>query len=130
MPEYVIGREIPGAGNLKPEELKAISQKSCGVLKNLGPQIQWVESFVTQNKIYCVYIAPNEKMVREHASQGGFLPTKFLRSKQQSIPQRRSRSANSYGFPAIPCTSKRASNSNLPEPKNARAGNSLLKYVR
>jgi hypothetical protein len=72
MPKYVIEREIPGAGNLKPEELQAISQKSCGVLNDMGPQIQWVESFVTQDKIYCVYIAPNEKMVREHASQGGF----------------------------------------------------------
>ncbi|HXO37071.1 MAG TPA: DUF4242 domain-containing protein [Candidatus Acidoferrum sp.] len=72
MPKYVIEREIPGAGNLKPEELQAISQKSCSVLKNLGPQVQWLHSYVTQDKIYCVYIAPNEKMVREHASQGGF----------------------------------------------------------
>jgi hypothetical protein len=72
MPKYVIERDIPGAGNLKPQELQAISQKSCGVLKNLGPQIQWVHSYVTDNKIYCVYIAPNEAMVREHAQQGGF----------------------------------------------------------
>jgi hypothetical protein len=72
MPKYVIEREIPGAGQLTPEQLQAISQKSCGVLKNLGPQIQWVESFVTDNKIYCVYIAPNEALVREHAKQGGF----------------------------------------------------------
>jgi hypothetical protein len=72
MPKYVIEREIPGAGKLTPEQLHAISQKSCGVLKNLGPQIQWVESFVTDNKIYCVYVAPNEAMVREHAKQGGF----------------------------------------------------------
>lgn len=72
MPKYVIEREIPGAGNLTPAELQAISQKSCGVLKNMGPQIQWVESFVTQDKIYCVYIAPDEKAVREHARQGGF----------------------------------------------------------
>jgi uncharacterized protein DUF4242 len=68
--QKLIEREIPGVGNLKPEELHAISQKSCGVLNNLGPQIQWVESFVPQDKIYCVYIAPNEKMVREHASPG------------------------------------------------------------
>ncbi|MBZ5534224.1 MAG: DUF4242 domain-containing protein [Acidobacteriia bacterium] len=72
MPKYVIEREIPGAGNLTPAELQAISQKSCGVLKNMGPQIQWVESFVTQDKIYCVYIAPDEKSVREHARLGGF----------------------------------------------------------
>ncbi|MDQ4119945.1 MAG: DUF4242 domain-containing protein [Acidobacteriota bacterium] len=72
MPKYVIEREIPGAGNLSTDELQAISQKSCGVLQNLGPQIQWVNSFVTDNKIYCVYIAPNEQMVREHAAQGGF----------------------------------------------------------
>jgi len=72
MPKYVIEREIPGAGDLSAETLRAISQKSCGVLKNLGPEIQWVHSYVTANKVYCVYIAPNEAMVREHASQGGF----------------------------------------------------------
>ena len=72
MPKYVIEREIPGAGNLKPEELHAISQKSCGVLHKLGPQVQWVHSYVTQDKIYCVYIAPDENAVREHARQGGF----------------------------------------------------------
>jgi hypothetical protein len=72
VPKYVIEREIPGAGNLTPAELQAISQKSCGVLSNMGPQIQWVESFVTKDKIYCVYIAPDEKSVREHARQGGF----------------------------------------------------------
>ena len=72
MPKYVIEREIPGAGNLTADELKGISQKSCGVLQKLGPQIQWIESFVTGDKIYCVYIAPNEAMVREHAKQGGF----------------------------------------------------------
>src|SRR6478735_6526669 len=86
MPKYVIEREIPGAGNLKPEELQAISQKSCGVLKNMGPQIQWVESFVTQDKIYCVYIAPNEKMVREHASQGGFPANKVSEIKTTIDP--------------------------------------------
>ena len=72
MPKYVIERDIPGAGKLSAAELQGISQKSCGVLQNMGPQIQWVESFVTPDKIYCVYIAPNEAMVREHAKQGGF----------------------------------------------------------
>jgi len=72
MPKYVIEREIPNAGKLTSHELQAISQKSCGVLHNLGPQIQWVESFVTDDKIYCIYIAPNEEMVRQHAQQGGF----------------------------------------------------------
>ena len=72
MPKYVIEREIPEAGKLSAQQLQAISQKSCGVLKNLGPQIQWVQSYVTDDKIYCVYIAPNEEMVREHAQQGGF----------------------------------------------------------
>ena len=72
MPKYVIEREIPGAGQLSAEELSGISQKSCGVLSDLGPQIQWVESYVTDDKIYCVYIAANEALVREHAAQGGF----------------------------------------------------------
>lgn len=72
MPKYVIEREIPGAGKLTPDQLRGISQKSCGVLQKLGPQIQWVESYVTDDKIYCVYIAPNEALVREHAKQGGF----------------------------------------------------------
>ncbi len=72
MPKYVIEREIPGAGKLSAQELQAISQKSCGVLSQMGPQIQWVQSYVTDDKIYCVYIAPNEEMVREHARQGGF----------------------------------------------------------
>lgn len=72
MPRYLIEREIPGAGDLSPEQLQAISQKSCGVLQGLGPQIQWVQSYVTGDKITCIYIAPNEEMVREHARQGGF----------------------------------------------------------
>ena len=72
MPKYVIEREIPGAGNLTPEQLKGISQTSCGVLSKMGPAIQWLQSYVTGDKIYCIYIAPNEEMVREHASQGGF----------------------------------------------------------
>jgi hypothetical protein len=72
MPKYVIEREIPGAGRLSPQELQAVSQKSCGVLRGMGPQIQWVHSYVTENKIYCVYNAPDEATVREHARQGGF----------------------------------------------------------
>lgn len=72
MPKYVIEREIPGAGNLTADQLKGISQASCGVLNELGPQIQWVHSYVTDDKIYCVYNAPNEEMVREHANKGGF----------------------------------------------------------
>lgn len=72
MPKYLIEREIPGAGNLSAQELQGISQKSCGVLSNLGPQIQWVQSYVTDDKIYCVYIAPNADMVKQHAEQGGF----------------------------------------------------------
>lgn len=72
MPKYVIERNIPGAGELTSEELQGISQKSCSVLDSMGPQIQWVESFVTQDKVYCVYIAPDEETVREHAREGGF----------------------------------------------------------
>jgi hypothetical protein len=72
MPKFVIEREIPGAGDLSAQELQSISQKSCGVLRNMGPQIQWVESYVTDDKIYCVYIAPDAETVREHARQGGF----------------------------------------------------------
>ena len=72
MPKYVIEREIPDAGKMSTEQLHAVSQKSCAVLRNLGPQIQWIESYVTDDKLYCVYIAPNEEMVRTHAQQGGF----------------------------------------------------------
>ena len=72
MPKYVIERELPGAGNLSAAELHGISGKSCDVLRGLGPSIQWVESYVTDDKIYCVYIAPDEALVREHARQGGF----------------------------------------------------------
>ena len=72
MPKYVIEREIPGAGKWSAQELQAISQKSCGVLRNMGPQIQWVQSYVTDDKVYCVYIAPNAGMIQEHADQGGF----------------------------------------------------------
>jgi len=72
MPKFLIEREIPGAGRLSPGDLQAISQKSCGVIRNIGPQIQWIESYVTDDKIYCVYIAPDEATIREHAKQGGF----------------------------------------------------------
>jgi hypothetical protein len=72
MPRYVIEREIPGAGKLSAKELQSISQKSCSVLNKMGAQIQWVQSYVTDDKVYCVYIAPNEQVIREHAREGGF----------------------------------------------------------
>jgi len=72
MPKFVIEREIPGAGKLSPEDLQGISQTSCNVLRSMGPEIQWVQSYVTGDKIYCVYIAPDEEMILEHARQGGF----------------------------------------------------------
>jgi len=77
MPKYVIERDLPGAGDLSAEELKAISQKSCSVLADMPPEISWLHSYVTENKIYCVYIAPNEEMIREHGSKGGFPVTKI-----------------------------------------------------
>ena len=77
MPKFVIEREIPDAGKLTPDALRSISQASCGVLNKMGPQIQWVHSYVTDDKIYCVYIAPDEKAIREHASQGGFPANKI-----------------------------------------------------
>jgi hypothetical protein len=82
MPKYVIEREIPGAGKLSSDQLHAISQKSCGVLRQLGPQIQWVHSYVTDDKIYCVYIAPSEAMIREHAQQGGFPANRISEVKE------------------------------------------------
>lgn len=72
MPKYVIERNIPDAGKLTPEELHTTAQKSCGVLSKLGPQIQWVESYITDDKVYCVYIAPNKQLIEEHGKQGGF----------------------------------------------------------
>lgn len=86
MPKYVIEREIPGAGNLTAEELQGISQKSCSVLQNLGPQIQWVQSYVTGDKVYCVYIAPSEDMIRAHAQQGGFPANKISEIKSVIDP--------------------------------------------
>ena len=86
MPKYVIERELPGAGSLSSETLQAISQKSCSVLAGLGPQIQWVQSYVTDDKIYCVYIAPDEAMVREHAKQGGFPANKVSAIRRMIDP--------------------------------------------
>jgi Nickel responsive protein SCO4226-like len=86
MPKYVIEREIPGAGKLSAAELQAISQKSCGVLRNMGPQIQWLQSYVTDDKIYCVYIAPSEAAVREHAKQGGFPANRISQVRQVIDP--------------------------------------------
>lgn len=84
MPKYIIERELPGAGSLSPEEIQGISQKSCEVLNNLGPQIQWMQSYVTNDKIYCVYVAPNKEMIKHHAKQGGF-PANSIEEVQQMI---------------------------------------------
>lgn len=86
MPKYLIEREIPGAGKLSAAELQGVSQTSCGVLKNMGPQIQWVQSYVTGDKVYCVYISPNEEMIREHAKQGGFPANKISEIKTMIDP--------------------------------------------
>jgi hypothetical protein len=86
MPKFVIERNIPGAGSLTPDQLQAISQKSCSVLQTMGPQIQWVESYVTDDKIFCIYIAPNEDAVREHAKQGGFPANAVLQVRSTMDP--------------------------------------------
>jgi hypothetical protein len=86
MPKFVIERELPGAGTLSTQQLQAVSQKSCDVLRNMGPEIQWVHSYVTQDKIYCIYIAPDEKMIREHASQGGFPANRISEVKSMIDP--------------------------------------------
>lgn len=86
MPKFIIEREIPGAGSLTGAELQAISQKSCGILKNMGSAIQWQESYVTDNKIYCVYLAPDADTVREHASQGGFPANSVAEVKRMIDP--------------------------------------------
>src|SRR3989440_3736652 len=86
MPKYVIEREIPDAGKLSAEQLQAVSQKSCGVLQELGPSVQWVHSYVTDDKIYCVYIAPDEALVREHAERGGFPANRISEVKQVIDP--------------------------------------------
>ena len=82
MPKFIIEREIPGAGDLTPADLQSISQKSCSVLTEMGPQIQWVQSYVTGDKIYCIYIAPDEKTVRDHASKGEFPANSICEIKQ------------------------------------------------
>jgi hypothetical protein len=86
MPKYVIEREIPGVGKLTANELKAISQKSCGVLRQMGPQIQWLESFVTDDKVYCVYVAPGAEAVRQHAKLGGFPANRISEVKRVIDP--------------------------------------------
>jgi hypothetical protein len=86
MPEYVIEREMPGAGQLGADDLKMASQTSCSVLRDLGPQIQWVHSYVTDNKIYCIYRAPNEDMIREHAQRGGFPANKISQVRRTIDP--------------------------------------------
>lgn len=86
MPKYLIEREIPGAGTLSPEELRGISQKSCSILNRLGPQIQWVQSYVTDDKVYCVYIAPDAELIRKHAEEGGFPANRISEIKTMIDP--------------------------------------------
>ncbi len=86
MPRYVIERELPGAGKLNAEDLHGISQKSCGVISELGPSIQWVESYVTEDKIYCIYNAPNKEILREHAEKGGFPANRIEEIKNMINP--------------------------------------------
>ncbi|MFZ9609071.1 MAG: DUF4242 domain-containing protein [Methylococcales bacterium] len=86
MPKYIIEREIPGAGSLTDQDLQGISQKSCGILNEMGPKIQWVESYVTDDKVYCVYIAPNEATVKAHAEQGGFPANRISQIKTMIDP--------------------------------------------
>lgn len=82
MPKYIIERDIPNVGASSASDLKSVSQKSCSVLNKLGPKIQWVQSYVTGDKIYCVYIAPNEDLIREHAKQGGFPANRISQVKE------------------------------------------------
>ncbi len=86
MPQYVIEREMPGVGKLGADDLKAASQTSCSVLRDLGPEIQWVHSYVTDNKLYCVYRAPNEEVIRDHARIGGFPCTKISQVRTMIDP--------------------------------------------
>ena len=86
MPKYVVEREMPGAGRLTPQELRGISQASCSVLREMGPQVQWLESYVTDDKIYCVYIAPDEDAIRKHATQGGFPANRVARIRSMIDP--------------------------------------------
>ena len=86
MPKFVIEREIPGAGKLSLQELQVISQKSCSVLRKMGPEIQWVQSYVTDDKVYCVYVAPDEETIRKHAQEGGFPANKIARVRSVIDP--------------------------------------------
>lgn len=86
MPKYIIERELPGAGDLGDDQIQGISQKSCQVLSGLGPQIQWVESFVTDDKIYCIYIAPNKELIEKHAKEGGFPANKISEVRRMIDP--------------------------------------------
>ena len=97
MPKYVIEREIPGAGNLSTEELQSVSQTSCNVLRKMGPEIQWVQSYVTGDKVYCIYIAPNEEMIREHAREGGFPANSISEIKTTIDPTTSEAKAQSAG---------------------------------
>lgn len=97
MPKYVIEREIPGAGNLSPQELQSVSQTSCNVLRKMGPDIQWVQSYVTADKVYCIYIAPNEEMIREHAREGGFPANRISEIKTIIDPTTSEAKAQSVG---------------------------------
>ncbi|MFN2499987.1 MAG: DUF4242 domain-containing protein [Pyrinomonadaceae bacterium] len=93
MPKYLIEREIPGAGNLSKADLQGISQTSCGVLQKMGPEIQWIQSYVTGDKVYCVYISPNEEMIRQHAQQGGFPANRISEIKSVIDPTTAEQSA-------------------------------------
>jgi Protein of unknown function (DUF4242) len=86
LPKYLIERELPGAGNLSQQQLQAVSQKSCSVLRSLGPQIEWVHSYVTGDKIYCIYNAPSEELIRQHAKQGGFPANRISEIKTMIDP--------------------------------------------
>jgi len=86
MPKYVIERNFPGAGQLGAKELKAVAQKSCGVLRGIGPQLQWIESYVSDDKVYCVYVAENEELIRRHAKEGGFPADRISRVRTMMDP--------------------------------------------
>ena len=86
MPKFVIERNMPGAGKLGPKDLKAVAQKSCDVLRAIGPQVQWIESYVADDKVFCVYVAPNEDLIREHAQKGGFPADRISRVRSMMDP--------------------------------------------
>src|SRR4051795_5324580 len=108
MPQFVIEREMPGAGQLGAEDLKMASQTSCSVLRDLGPQIQWVHSYVTDNKIYCVYRAPNEDMIREHAQRGGFPANKISQVRSTIDPTTAEWARLHFAFLHLLCACRRA----------------------